>query len=272
MITTEFYSHLNPKKSNYLRYFLLDFLNGTKHWSALMIYLFIVVGHFSEHLIQMLQIHLLGWSTRAAGGILGLWFPALAASEVLHMVYNSLQLTGLILLCYGFRKYKWALNWWKIALVAQSWHWFEHLLLQIQYFTGNYLFNASHQTSLLEMFFPRVGLHFAYNLLTFVPTMIAICCYWWANNSLKDSKRSLSKPLNTLLTHIESSTSVSLFLSNFEESVSKPLSIFMTHVERSLSLKEHMRLIQGILTKSLGIGVLSLTLIFMIIGVYGLIW
>ena len=123
-------THANPIAitADHLRYFVLEVLNGTKHWQALIVYFFVVAGHFSEHLVQMGQIHLWGWSTRASGGILGLWFPALAASEVLHMVYNSLQLTGLILLWYGFRKFKWASRWWNIALIAQSWHWFEHFL------------------------------------------------------------------------------------------------------------------------------------------------
>ena len=124
-------------------------------------------------------------------GILGLWFPGLAANEVLHMTYNSLQLTGLVLLWYGFRRYKHASKWWNIALIAQSWHFLEHTILQIQYLTGYYLFGASRQTSLLEFFFPRIELHFAYNLLAFTPTAIALSLYFIAIE-----KRRAAKPTN----------------------------------------------------------------------------
>ena len=183
-----------PKIANYLRYFLIDTLNGRKHWQALLFYFFVVIGHFSEHLIQIGQVYLLGWSTRKAGGILGLWFPGLAASEVLHMAYNSLQLTGLILLWYGFRRYKHVAKWWNIAIIAQSWHFLEHTILQVQYLTGSYLFGASRQTSLLEFFFPRIELHFAYNLLAFTPTAIALCLYFIAME-----KRRTAKPTNKFL-------------------------------------------------------------------------
>ena len=90
---------------------------------------------------------------------MGEWFPGLAASEVLHMGYNSLQLTGLILLLPGFKGR--ARRWWTLALVFQSWHFLEHVLLQVQFLTGYYLFNDVKQTSLLEVFLPaaRVALH-----------------------------------------------------------------------------------------------------------------
>ena len=179
------------KIANYLRYFLIDTLNTKKHWQALVVYFFVVAGHFTEHLVQISQVYFLGWSTRKAGGILGLWFPGLAASEVLHMAYNSLQLTGLILLWYGFRNYKNAAKWWNVALIAQSWHFLEHTILQVQYLTGYYLFGASRQTSLLEFFFPRIELHFGYNLLAFTPTAIALCLYFIAIE-----KRRTTKPTN----------------------------------------------------------------------------
>lgn len=152
--------------------FVLDTLNGTGHVRSLFAYLLVVAGHFSEHLTQVAQVYLLGWQPRLAGGILGLWLPGLARSEVLHMGYNSLQLTGLILLLPGFRGR--ARAWWLLALAAQSWHFLEHVLLQIQYLSGNYLFGADAQRSLLEFFFPRIELHLVYNLLVFVPTVLAV--------------------------------------------------------------------------------------------------
>ena len=59
------------------------------------------------------------------------------------------------------------------ALGFQSWHVFEHILLQVQYLTGHYLFNSPQQPSLLELFFPRIELHFVYNVVVFIPIMLA---------------------------------------------------------------------------------------------------
>ena len=156
------------------RNLVLSVWNGARHPQALLVYLLVAGGHFTEHLVQIGQVYLLGWPIRKAGGILGLWFPGLATSEVLHTAYNSAQLTGLILLAPGFRGTGWARRFWTIAIVAQSWHFLEHVLLQVQYLTGYYLFEMVRQTSLLELFFPRVELHFVYNLLAFTPTFIAI--------------------------------------------------------------------------------------------------
>ena len=150
-----------------------------KHWQVKVIVAFMVVagGHFAEHLVQIFQYAILDWPAKQAGGVLGLWFPGLAASEYLHSGWNTLQLTGLILLWPLFRSKGKAALFWKLAIIAQSWHWLEHVLLQIQYLTGYYLFNAIKQQSLLELFFPRIELHFIYNLLSFTPTLIAVLLY-----------------------------------------------------------------------------------------------
>ena len=166
-----------------LRHFLLDIVNGRRHRQVLIAYMFIATGHLGEHLVQVAQVYLLGWAPGEAGGVLGLWFSGLAASEVLHSAYNSFQLTGLILLLPGFRNKGHARLWWTVALAAQSWHWLEHAFLQVQYLTGHYFYGALKQISVLERFVPRVELHFAYNLLVFIPTVVALVLY------LRHSKR-----------------------------------------------------------------------------------
>lgn len=167
-----------------LRFVVLDVLNGSKHSLALWVYLLLVIGHFSEHVAQLYQVIILGWTSREAGGLLGLQFSGLAEAELLHTAYNSFQLTGLLVLAFGFEKSKIARRWWFVALIMQSWHWLEHVLLQVQYLTGYYLFNAEKQTSLLEWFFPRIELHFVYNLLVFIPTILAISIYSSATTKL----------------------------------------------------------------------------------------
>lgn len=157
---------------------LLNGLNGTWHRRALLLYAIVVASHFIEHALQMAQVHALGWSRPEAGGLLGLAFPGIAAAEILHTTWNSLQLTGLILLLVGFRRVPAARSWWLLALTLQTWHWFEHAVIQLQYVTGIYLYGAMRQMSILERFAPRIELHFMYNLAVFIPTLIAFIIYF----------------------------------------------------------------------------------------------
>ncbi len=83
---------------------------------------------------------------------------------------------GLLLLRPGFQGQ--SRKWWTGALVAQSWHFFEHFLLQVQWLTGIYLFGASKQISILQLWIPRVELHFMYNLIVFVPMVIALIIHF----------------------------------------------------------------------------------------------
>ena len=141
----------------------------------------------------------------------------------------------------------------------------------MQYLTGSYLFGASRQTSLLELFFPRVGLHFTYNLLAFIPTILAIYFYWRAKNPVLKvgTRKDVERPSNVLLTNIEKFTCTSVFVTILDEAFYKPINLFATHIERSLSLKDHLNLIWGIVARALGIGILSCTLVFVVIGIYG---
>lgn len=164
-------------KSDPFSNLVLGVLNGSRHVQALVAYMVIVSIHFLEHVTQILQVRLLGMTPREAGGLFGEVLPNLVANESLHMSYNTLQLTGLILLAPGFRKSHAAKRLWIAAIVAQTWHWLEHAFLQVQYLTGHYFYGAIKQMSVLERFFPRVELHFAYNLSVVVPTVAALVVY-----------------------------------------------------------------------------------------------
>lgn len=151
-------------------------LSGSYGQISLMVFMAISTGHLFEHFAQMKQIFICGLPRSQAGGVLGLWFPTLAASEVLHTTWNTLQLVGLLLLWPLFKGLR-AGSFWKLATGIQVWHWFEHLLLQTQYLSGLYLFGGAKPTSVLELFFPRADLHFTYNLLVFIPTVVALLLY-----------------------------------------------------------------------------------------------
>ena len=160
---------------------LLARLNTGWHEPALWLYMAVVFGHWLEHIVQAYQVFLLGWARPDAGGVLGLWFPALASSEVLHFVYNLALLAGLWALRPAFRGR--ARLFWNAALAAQGWHFFEHLLLQIQWLTGFYLFGAEVQTGILQLWVPRVELHFLYNSIVFIPLAIGLFYHFYPSSA-----------------------------------------------------------------------------------------
>ncbi len=150
----------------------LDRLNGSLHRRALTLLMLIVSAHWAEHIAQAYQVFVLHWPRLASGGVLGLSFPLLARSETLHFGYNLSLLVGLILLRSGFRGQ--ARTFWTVAMLIQGWHMFEHSLLQAQWLTGVYLFGAAQQTSILQLWVPRVELHLLYNTLVFIPMLIGL--------------------------------------------------------------------------------------------------
>ena len=147
-------------------------LNTTGHRTALNIFFVIVLAHWAEHIVQAIQIWVLGWPVPEARGVLGAWFPWLVRSEALHYGYALVMLVGLILLRPGFTGR--ARTWWTIALVIQVWHHFEHLLLLIQHQTGDNLAGRAAPTSVLQLLFPRVELHLLYNAVVFAPMVVAM--------------------------------------------------------------------------------------------------
>ena len=79
---------------------------------------------------------------------------------------------GLVLLRPGFRGT--AKGWWTASLVIQGWHLVEHSLLQLQAIAGQNLFGSPVPTSIVQQFVPRPELHLLYNLVVFVPMVVAM--------------------------------------------------------------------------------------------------
>jgi hypothetical protein len=151
---------------------LVGSLNVRYHRAALNVFLFIVLAHWAEHLVQAYQIWVLGSPRPKARGVLGQAFPWLISGEWLHYGYALVMLVGLFLLRPGFTGR--AKAWWTIALVIQFWHHIEHLLLFIQGQAHTLFFGASVPTSVLQLVFPRVELHLFYNSVVFIPMVIAM--------------------------------------------------------------------------------------------------
>lgn len=129
-----------------------------------------------EHLFQSIQIFVLRWPRGEALGALGLLWPWLVRSEWLHYWYALVVLAGLIALRPMF--FGAARTLWDLALAIQVWHHFEHALLLGQVLVDYNLFGAAAPSSVLQIFFPRVELHLAYNAAVLAPMVGAV--YLWA--------------------------------------------------------------------------------------------
>ena len=151
----------------------LETLNGSRHETALRVFMAIVLAHWAEHLLQATQIYVLGWPVPEARGALGYFFPALISSELLHYGYALVMLAGLWILRPGFTAPD-DRRWWTIALAIQFFHHIEHFLLQGQYLLGENLFGRPVPTSIVQLWVPRVELHFFYNTIVFVPMVVAM--------------------------------------------------------------------------------------------------
>jgi hypothetical protein len=136
------------------------------------VFMAVVLGHWAEHLAQAVQIYALKWPAPQARGVLGLWFPWLIKSEVLHYGYALVMLIGIWLLRPGFVGK--ARTWWTVALGIQFWHHIEHALLIGQVIVGSNLANRPVPTSIIQLWVPRVELHLFYNTIVFIPMVIAM--------------------------------------------------------------------------------------------------
>ena len=148
-------------------------LNAPWHERALQLFMVIVLAHWAEHLFQAFQIYALGWPVPRSLGALGLVFPWLVKSEVMHYGYALIMLVALWVLRSGFTGVQ-DRRWWTIALAIQFFHHFEHLLLQGQFLLGANLLGRPVPTSLAQLWIPRVELHLFYNTIVFVPMVVAM--------------------------------------------------------------------------------------------------
>jgi len=147
-------------------------LNSTWHERAMQFFMVIVLAHWAEHLTQAFQIYALGWPIPEARGVLGLWYPWMVKSEVLHYGYAIVMLIGIWMLRPGFVGT--SRLWWNAALIIQFWHHIEHALLQGQAIAGHNLFGSPVPVSIAQLWIPRVELHLIYNTIVFIPMVVAM--------------------------------------------------------------------------------------------------
>lgn len=143
-----------------------------RHQTCLRLFALVVVAHWAEHLVQAFQIYALGWAPPQARGVLGMPFPWLVSSEVMHYGYAIVMLVMLWALRNGFEGA--ARQWWMLAFGLQFWHHIEHLLLLVQVSTGHFLGGGAVPMSLIQFFVPRVELHLFYNTVVTIPMAVAM--------------------------------------------------------------------------------------------------
>ena len=137
------------------------------------IFLLIVYLHLAEHIAQMFQLYVLHWERPRCLGLLGLIWPQLIHSEYLHYGHALFMLVGVYYLTkYMYNKH--SLWWMELTLILAFYHHFEHLLLLIQSISHVYFFGGTMPTSIGQIWFPRIELHFFYNLLVGIPLYIAL--------------------------------------------------------------------------------------------------
>lgn len=151
---------------------LIERLNHEWHERALQIFIVIVLAHWAEHLAQAVQVYVLDWPRPESLGALGLYFPSLVSSEILHYGYAIVMLAGIWILRSGFEGRSYV--WWMISFWIQFWHHIEHALLQAQAIVGQNLFGAEVPMSIVQLWIPRVELHLFYNSIVFIPMIVGM--------------------------------------------------------------------------------------------------
>lgn len=150
----------------------IDKLNTVWHERGLQIFMAVVLAHWAEHLAQAYQVYVLNWPIPESLGVLGIYFPALISSEILHYGYAIVMLIGLWVFRKGFTGN--AYTWWMVSFGIQFWHHIEHMILQGQALVGENLFNSPVPISIVQIWVPRVELHLIYNTLVFIPMIIGM--------------------------------------------------------------------------------------------------
>src|SRR5215213_6620375 len=104
---------------------LYENLNTRWHKVALLSFLAIVLFHWTEHIIQAYQFFVLNWTRQMSMGLVGMYYPWLMKTEVLHYGFALVMVIALWILRKGFTGT--SHKWWMAAFWIQFWHHFRAL-------------------------------------------------------------------------------------------------------------------------------------------------
>lgn len=116
---------------------------------SLWLFYIICLGHLNEHITQAVQAYALGWPANRSLGFLGLFWPFLVHSEILHYCFALFIMLGLFVFRDRFTGK--AHTWWVVAFWIAFWHHIEHLLLLTQWLEGANLFHAPQPISVMQL-------------------------------------------------------------------------------------------------------------------------
>ena len=116
---------------------------------------------------------------------MGMYYPWLMKTEVLHYGFALVMVVALWVLRKGFTGT--SHQWWMAAFWIQFWHHFEHFILFYQAQTHQYWFGGTMPTSVGQIWIPRIELHLIYNALVFIPMVVAMYYHMYppANETVK---------------------------------------------------------------------------------------
>ncbi|MGI9076020.1 MAG: hypothetical protein ACR2G6_01680 [Gemmatimonadaceae bacterium] len=149
-----------------------DSLNTRWHKVVLQSFMAIVLFHWLEHIVQAYQFFAMHWSRSMSMGLLGMYYPWLMKSEMLHYGFALVMLIGLWVVRKGFTGASY--TWWMVSFWIQFWHHFEHFILFYQAQTQLFWFGGTVPTSVGQIWIPRIELHLVYNVLVFIPMVVAM--------------------------------------------------------------------------------------------------
>ncbi len=143
-----------------------------RHYDRLALFYILVlsqVGHFLEHVAQIVQIHLLGLSGLNARGVFGT-----LDIEWVHFIFNSWVIIAIPILLAWFRRNPWL---WATFVIA-AWHEIEHVAIMAVYLSTGKAGSPGllSRGGLIGGGLPvsRPDLHFLYNLVETIPLVIAL--------------------------------------------------------------------------------------------------
>jgi hypothetical protein len=141
--------------------------------------------HVIEHIIQLIQVFILGVPKDEALGLLGYVYQFKGTAEFLHLGFNASYLLALFLLIVPLKRRTphpvpvWALTTFAVGAVAlESWHMVEHIVI-INHALQN---NGCPCPGILDAAtgIPDVVLHFFYNAITYAAVVVP---FWFVINN-----------------------------------------------------------------------------------------
>lgn len=138
--------------------------------------------HVVEHIIQLIQVYVLGIPDDEALGLLGYVFQFQGTEEWLHLVFNVTYLVALLLLVVPLRSVvphtvpRWAFAAFLFSVGLESWHNVEHAVI-----ISNVIANGGCPCPGIAdaaLGITDTVLHFFYNLIAYAATIPAFWFYW----------------------------------------------------------------------------------------------